>query len=165
MLSELNEINTEKKAPVLIIGCGNLLRGDDGVGPVLVRRLFELGLPPGVRLADGGTAGMDVAFAMEGAEEVIIVDACKSGGVAGDIFELPGEEIETPPLEGINLHAFRFDHAIAFGRWLLKERYPRKVTVFLIEAKQFEAGDNLSEPVKEAMEKLCHCLLGRYGKQ
>ena len=165
MLSELNEINTEKKAPVLIIGCGNLLRGDDGVGPVLVRRLFELGLPPGVRLADGGTAGMDVAFAMEGAEEVIIVDACKSGGVAGEIFELPGEEIETPPLEGINLHAFRFDHAIAFGRWLLKERYPRKVTVFLIEAKQFEAGDNLSEPVKEAMERLCHSLLGRYGKQ
>lgn len=165
MLRNLEETSTEQKAPVLIIGCGNLLRGDDGVGPVLVRRLFELGLPPGVRLADGGTAGMDVAFAMEGAGEVIIVDACKSGGVAGEIFELPGEEIETPPLEGINLHAFRFDHAIAFGRWLLKDKYPKKVTVFLIEAKQFAAGDNLSEPVREAMEKLCHELLGRYRKQ
>jgi hydrogenase maturation protease len=165
LLRDLEETSTEQKAPVLIIGCGNLLRGDDGVGPVLVRRLFELGLPPGVRLADGGTAGMDVAFAMDGAGEVIIVDACKSGGVAGEIFELPGEEIETPPLEGINLHAFRFDHAIAFGRWLLKDKYPKKVTVFLIEAKQFAAGDNLSEPVREAMEKLCRELLGRYRKQ
>lgn len=45
----------------LIIGCGNLLRGDDGVGPILIRRLWEIGLPEGVRVADGGTAGMDVA--------------------------------------------------------------------------------------------------------
>ncbi|PMP83831.1 MAG: peptidase M52, partial [Roseiflexus castenholzii] len=32
----------------LIIGCGNLLRGDDGVGPILIRRLWEIGLPEGV---------------------------------------------------------------------------------------------------------------------
>ena len=155
--------STTPKAPTLIIGCGNLLRGDDGVGPVLVRRLFELGLPPGIRLADGGTAGMDVAFAMEGARQVVIVDACKSGSQAGDIFEIPGEEIETPPLEAINLHAFRFDHAIAFGRWLLKERYPEKVTVFLIEAQQINPGEPLSEPVAQSMEKLCRLLLERYS--
>lgn len=154
---------TTPKAPILVIGCGNLLRGDDGVGPVLVRRLFELGLPPGIRLADGGTAGMDVAFAMEGARQVVIVDACKSGSEAGDIFEIPGEDIETPPLEGINLHAFRFDHAIAFGRWLLKERYPEKVTVFLIEAQQINPGEPLSEPVAQPMEKLCRLILERYG--
>ncbi|HEY9682979.1 MAG TPA: hydrogenase maturation protease [Oculatellaceae cyanobacterium] len=155
--------NAATVKPVLIIGCGNLLRGDDGVGPVLVRRLFELGLPPIVRLADGGTAGMDVAFAMDGAKEVIIVDACKSGGGAGTLYELPGEEIESPPLASINLHAFRFDHAIAFGRWLLKERYPEKVTVYLIEAASMEPGDSLSEPVKKAMEALCQTLIKRFS--
>lgn len=148
---------------VLVIGCGNLLRGDDGVGPILVRRLFELGLPPGLRLADGGTAGMDVAFAMAGADEVVIVDACKSGGEVGAIFELPGEEVETPPLQGINLHAFRFDHAIAFGHWLLKERYPAKVTVFLVEAGHFDTGQPLSAPVEAAMEHICQLLLERYA--
>lgn len=157
--------NSDARPPVLVIGCGNLLRGDDGVGPILVRRLFELGVPSGMRLADGGTAGMDVAFAMDGAREVVIVDACKSGSPPGEIFELPGEEVETPALEAINLHNFRFDHAIAFGRWLLKERYPRKVTVFLIEAEQFAPGDPLSLPVAEAMEKLCLELLRRYGNE
>ncbi|EUA52037.1 hydrogenase maturation protease family protein [Mycobacterium xenopi 3993] len=49
---------------MLIIGCGNLLRGDDGVGPIMVRHLWERGMPDGVRLVDGGTAGMDVAFQM-----------------------------------------------------------------------------------------------------
>lgn len=156
----------EKKAgidkTILVIGCGNLLRGDDGVGPVLIRRLFEIGLPPWVRLADGGTAGMDVAFAMDGASEVFIVDACKSGGEPGTLYELPGEEVEVPPLTGLNLHAFRFDHAIAFGRWLLKERYPEKITVFLIEAETTQPGDNLSDAVKESMEKLCRILLKRF---
>lgn len=148
---------------VLIIGCGNLLRGDDGVGPVLIRHLFELGLPEGIRLADGGTAGMDVAFAMEGADEVVIIDACKSGGDPGVIFELPGEEVETPPLTGINMHAFRFDHAIAFGHWLLKDRYPEKVTVFLIEGECFDPGELLSTAVQASMEKLAVLLMNRYG--
>ncbi|HMZ79592.1 MAG TPA: hydrogenase maturation protease, partial [Acidobacteriota bacterium] len=58
---------------ILIIGCGNLLRGDDAVGPILIRHLWEIGLPAGVRCADGGTAGMDVAFQMRGADQVIIV--------------------------------------------------------------------------------------------
>jgi len=147
----------------VIIGCGNLLRGDDGVGPLLIRRLWELGPPPGVRLADGGTAGMDVAFQMEGATDVIIVDACRTGAPPGTIFEVPGEEVETPPLTAINLHNFRWDHAIAFGRWLLKERFPQKVTVFLIEAQRLEPGMGLSPAVQAAMERLAADLMRRLG--
>ena len=69
----------------LIIGCGNLLRGDDAVGPVVVRRLLDRGLPAGVEVADGGTSGMDVAFRMRGAARVVLVDACTSGGEPGSI--------------------------------------------------------------------------------
>ncbi|HEY8395052.1 MAG TPA: hydrogenase maturation protease [Thermaerobacter sp.] len=148
----------------VIIGCGNLLRGDDGVGPLLIRRLWELGPPPGVRLADGGTAGMDVAFQIEGATEVIIVDACRTGAPPGTIFEVPGDEVETPPLTAINLHAFRWDHAIAFGRWLLKDRFPRQVTVFLIEAENVEPGMGLSPAVQAAMERLAANLMRRLGR-
>ncbi|HMQ54041.1 MAG TPA: hydrogenase maturation protease, partial [Anaerolineae bacterium] len=125
----------------LIIGCGNLLRGDDAVGPILVRIIWDLSLPPGVRLADGGTAGMDVAFKMRGADHVIIVDACQSGSPPGTLFKVPGAQLENlPPLTGLNLHAFRWEHALAFGRWLLKEEYPAKITVYLIEAGSLELG-------------------------
>lgn len=147
----------------LIVGCGNLLRSDDGVGPHLVRRLWDLGVPEGVRLADGGTAGMDVAFQMEGATELIIVDACRTGAPPGTLYEVPGEEVETPPLTALNLHAFRWDHALAFGRWLLKDRFPRKVTVFLIEAENLEPGVGLSPAVAAAMERLAAELLRRLG--
>ncbi len=143
----------------LIIGCGNLLRGDDGVGPVLIRQLWELGLPEGMRVADGGTAGMDVAFKMRGADRVIIVDAARTGAAPGTLFQVPGAELEQlPPLEGINLHAFRWDHALAFGRWLLKEEYPRDITVFLIEGEDFSHGAMLSPAVKASMERLARRL-------
>ncbi len=144
----------------LIIGCGNLLRGDDGVGPILVRHLAEIGTPPGVRLADGGTAGMDVAFNMRGADRVIIVDACQTGSEPGALFKVPGEKLEQlPPLEGINMHAFRWDHALAFGRWLLKEEYPQDIVVYLVEADSLEAGAPLTESVQTTMEQLAQTLI------
>ena len=144
----------------LIIGCGNLLRGDDGVGPLLIRHLWERELPAGVRLVDGGTAGMDVAFKMRGADRVILVDACRSGNEAGTLYRLPGAAVEQlPPLDGINQHAFRWDHALAFARWLLKDEYPREIHVYLIEIASLEPGVDLSPPVAQAMERLIELLL------
>jgi len=148
---------------IAIVGCGNLLRSDDGVGPLLIRKLWDLGVPPGIRLADGGTAGMDVVFQIGDAEEVIIIDACQTGAEPGTIYEVPGEEVETPPPAGINLHSFRWDHAISVGRWLLKDRFPKKVTVFLIEAENLEPGFGLSPTVEAAMERLAKELIRRLG--
>jgi len=153
-------------ADTLIIGCGNLLRGDDAVGPVLIRHLWELGLPNGVRCADGGTGGMDVAFQMRGVRHVILIDACVSGSEPGSLFCLPAEAVEhLPPLGGINLHAFRWDHALAFAHWLLKEDYPKRITVYLIEVQSLVIGDPLSPPVAEAMRKLAAMLLKQLSER
>jgi hydrogenase maturation protease len=145
---------------IVIIGCGNLLRGDDGVGPILIRHLWEAGIPEHVRLVDGGTAGMDVAFQMRGADEVILIDACRSDSPPGTLFKVPGAELENlPPLSEIHSHAFRWDHALAFGRWLLKEDYPKHITVYLIEVSDIRPGMELSAPVEQQMHRLVQHLL------
>ncbi|WP_462185808.1 MULTISPECIES: hydrogenase maturation protease [unclassified Frankia] len=139
---------------VAVIGCGNLLRGDDGVGPILVRRLAETGVPAGVRLVDGGTAGMDTAFAMRGARRVVVVDASRTGAKPGSVFEVPGAQLENLPLDALHPHAFRWDQALAFGRWLLGDGYPGDVVVYLIEAGGVEPGADLSPAVRRAMEQV-----------
>lgn len=140
---------------VLVVGCGNLLRGDDGVGPVLVRHLWDRGVPDGARLVDGGTAGMDVGFQMRGARRVVIVDASNTGVAPGTVYRVPGEELtDLPPLQGLHTHAFRWDHAIPFARWALGDACPTDITVFLIEAAAMELGAELSEPVSTSMEQV-----------
>lgn len=156
----MSEARPDAPPRVLVIGCGNILCGDDAAGPVAIRRMWDAGLPPAVRCADGGTGGMDVAFQMRGVPKVILIDACSSGSEPGTLFEVPGSEVEQlPPLTGINLHAFRWDHALAFARWLLKDEYPRDVTAYLIEAGQTAVGEPLSPAVDAAVNRLVERLL------
>lgn len=151
--------------PVLVVGCGNLLRGDDAVGPTLVRHLWDRGVPDHVELVDGGTAGMDVAFKMRGRRTVVIVDAARTGAEPGTVFRVPGEEVEElPPVTGLHQHAFRWDHALAVGRWLLKDAYPEQVVVYLVEAASLEPGAELTEPVRAAMERVIEHVLDEVGR-
>lgn len=158
MSSTPEDIDIDIEPPgteVLVVGCGNLLRGDDGVGPILVRHLWERGVPDGARLVDGGTAGMDVAFQMRGAERVVIIDASATGVAPGTLYRVPGAELENvPPLQGLHTHSFRWDHAIAFARWALADACPTDITVFLIEAGTVEMGAELTEPVVAGMEQV-----------
>ncbi|WP_340695810.1 hydrogenase maturation protease [Hydrogenobacter thermophilus] len=151
---------------VVIVGCGNPLRGDDGVGPRFVRYLWERGLPPNVKLVDGGTSGIDVIFHMENADEVIIVDACSTDQEPGTIFCVPSEEVEElPTIEEANLHSIKWYHAIALAKYLLNGKYPRKVSVYLIEGKNFEIGEDLSLEVKKAMEELADYVMKMHDIQ
>jgi hydrogenase maturation protease len=140
--------------PVLVVGCGNLLRGDDAIGPALVRRLWDRGVPQGVELVDGGTAGLDVAFKLRGRRLVIVVDACRTGAAPGTVFRVPGSEVEElPPVTGLHQHAFRWDHALAVGRWLLKDEYPADVLVVLVEAGGTGPGAPLSPAAERGLER------------
>ena len=66
----------------------------------------------------------------------------------------PDERQELPDLSTINLHSFRWDHALAFAHWLLKDEYPDDVVVYLIEAESLEFGEPLSATVSAAMDRL-----------
>jgi hydrogenase maturation protease len=145
---------------LLVVGCGNLLRGDDGVGPILIRHLWQRGVPDDVRLVDGGTAGMDVSFQMRGAHRVIIVDASTTGRKPGTVYRIPGPAVEElPPLSGLHTHMFRWDNALAFARWLLGDGYPADVTVYLIEAENLAPGAPLSERVETSMGTVLDLIL------
>ena len=150
-----DQLSAHPSNRIVVIGCGNILRGDDAVGPTLIRHLWEGGLPDTVTIVDGGTAGMDVAFKMRGASKVIIIDAAATGQEPGTIYRVPGAELEDlPPVDGLHTHNFRWDHALSFGRWLLADQYPEDITVFLIEVADTTHGADLSQPVADAMRKV-----------
>jgi hydrogenase maturation protease len=148
----------------VIVGCGNPVRGDDGVGPRLIRYLWERGLPPHVKLVDGGTSGIDVIFHMESADEVVIIDACYTGEKPGTVFRVPAEDVEElPSREEANLHSIKWYHAIALAKHLLNGKYPKSISVYLIEGKNFGIGETLSEEVENAMKELAEYIMKEHN--
>lgn len=137
---------------VAVIGCGNPLRGDDGVGPAVIARLRRLDLPGDVGLFDAGTDGMAVMYAARGARRLIVVDAREPDGAPGAIYEVPGNVLEAEPVHGVGLHAFRWDHALFVGRKLYGDAFPADVEVFLIEAGSLGYAAELTEPVARAAD-------------
>ncbi len=148
-----------------MVGCGNLLRGDDAAGPVLVRQLAAQDLPSGVRLVDGGTAGMDIAFAMRGVPRVIVVDASRVGVEPGTVHRVPGSELtDLRPPDG-SLHSFRWDQALGFATWLLKDEYPGDVTVYLVEGESFEPGAPLTGAVQASVDRIADAIVAEVSGQ
>ncbi len=149
---------------ISIVGCGNPVRGDDGVGPRLIRYLWELGVPPNINLVDGGTSGIDVIFHIKDSKKVIFIDACFSGEKPGTIYKVPADEIkELPSNEEANLHSIKWFHAIALANHILENEIPKDIEVFLIEGKNFEIGEELSKEVEESMKNLANYIINHYG--
>ncbi|NJM72507.1 MAG: hydrogenase maturation protease [Scytonema sp. RU_4_4] len=138
-----------------IIGCGNLNRSDDGVGVLIAQRLQKyLAQYPHshVRVYDCGTAGMEVMFQAKGSKQLIILDASSTGSEPGAVFKVPGKELEALAEPSYNLHDFRWDHALAAGRKIFKEDFPKEVTVYLIEAENLDFGLELSPVIQHSAD-------------
>src|SRR5215469_8725911 len=143
-------------AMIAVIGCGNPNRLDDGAGCQVVRALAALDLVnnPSLRLLDAGTDGLAVMFAAGGCQILIVVDACRSGSEPGTVFEVPGIELEQRYQPALNLHDFRWDHALFAGRKILRDSFPTEVVVLLIEVETTEYGIGLSPRVQAAVGKV-----------
>jgi coenzyme F420 hydrogenase subunit delta len=96
---------------VLIFGCGNILFGDDGFGPAVIKNLQQYPLPPEVGIMDVGTSIRDILFNLALSEkrprQLIIVDAVdKPGKQPGEVFEISVEEIPAKKTADFSLHQF-----------------------------------------------------------
>ena len=133
-----------------IIGCGNPNRTDDGVGPYVIKLLRDRDLPDNVVLFDGGTDGMGVMYQARGCSRLVIIDARIPDGNPGSIYEVPGDILERPPNQSLNLHDFRWDHALFAGRKIYGDAFPQDVTVLLVEAASLDMGLELTPEIERA---------------
>jgi hydrogenase maturation protease len=82
------ELNHEHSTEVLILGIGNVLMGDEGIGVHVVRELMNRPRPEGVACLDGGTGSFNLLEPMQHARKVILIDATIDGAPAGTVRRL-----------------------------------------------------------------------------
>jgi len=95
----------EPGAAVLVLGVGNVLMGDEGVGVHIVRRWEGEPELRGVRVLDGGTGGVSLLGEFDGVRAVVLIDATRDGRAAGSITYVQVETVAALP-RGLGAHDF-----------------------------------------------------------
>jgi len=133
----------------LILGIGNLLLGDEGVGVHVAHALAASQLPEGISVVEAGTAFLDVLPEIEKAERIFLIDAMEAGGPPGSVYRLPFDQCHHPDTLA-SLHGFDMSRVLYMAG---NERNP-EVVVFGIEPSRIEWGVELSEPVRLALPEV-----------
>ncbi len=137
-----------------IVACGNLLRGDDGLGAYVLMELTKSGVPRGVTLIEAGTGVLDILLHAEKDEKLVIIDAVKSGNPPGTIYRIPVNQLSASMGNGLTFHDLAPQDLLAMGRAMLGKDLSRRLIVLGVEVKSMEFGVGLSPEVKEALPKL-----------
>jgi len=141
----------------LVLGVGNLLLSDEGVGVHVARELMEMKLPPGVSVVEGGTGGLSLLPLIQGAERLIVIEAVKGEEAPGTVYRFDMDEIRDRGCGLItSVHSLGIREVLDLSALTGKERH---ATVIGIEPKSMEIGIELSDEVKAKMPLILHMVL------
>jgi hydrogenase maturation protease len=143
---------------VLILGLGNPLLGDEGIGVRVVEELKGRELPDGVAVIEGGTAGLGLIGLMEGYQQVIIVDAADMGYPPGRVVRFTPSEAQFKTAEApLSLHQIGLGEVLALAKAL--EVAPAELVIIGIQPSQMEGGAGLSPEVERAIPQIIRIIL------
>lgn len=144
-------MNASKRAePTIgVIGIGNRLMGDEGLGVEAVQAMGRRGLPEGVELVDGGTDPWSALSSAEDCRCLILLDAILGGGEPGSLYRLGLEEVDVGS-RVLSLHGVTLFHLLNYERLLGNEF--DEVVVLGMEPQRVEPGIGLSERCRQALE-------------
>ncbi len=138
---------------LIVLGLGNVLMGDDGLGVRAVERLARRFAPDGAtRVLDGGTLGLALLPYLEDAEEVLLVDAVRTRGAPGELVRMEAEEIA--PNFDVRLSPHEIGVVDLLRGASLSGRRPEVTVLLGIVPAQVEFGVHLSRAVEQALPKL-----------
>jgi hydrogenase maturation protease len=142
-------------AAVLVLGLGNILMRDEGLGVRVVEWLnHHYEFPSDVEVVDGGTLGLDLLPMVEDAQSLLVVDALEVGKSPGTIVQLRDEEVPAFMALKVSPHQTGLPDLLAAAQ--LRGRVPSEVVLLGAQIGDLGLGLEMSEPVAEQV-----CVLGQ----
>ena len=149
---------------ILVLGLGNILLKDEGVGVHIAQMLQELALPHNVEVVDGGTASLDVLLLAPGIEKLVVIDALRAGKEAGTIYKARLKSEERDKLEQIfssgsriSLHQIGLIDALAIAERM--NCAPKEIAIIGIEPKKIDCGLELTDDIKQKIPEIINTVL------
>ena len=138
---------------VLVLGVGNLVMGDDGVGIRVVQQLQrEYSFPRSVELVDGGTLGLDLLPVLEGRSHLIMVDAVETGKEPGTCVRLAGEELPIALETKLSPHQMGLKDLLSVAR--LMGQSPGEMVLIGVQPGSIQMGTEMTREVSLQVESM-----------
>jgi len=142
-----------------VLGLGNLVHRDDGVGVHAIQQLQrDERVPPGVMLLDGGTQGLSLIPHLSGLDRLIVIDAVDTGAAPGVVMRFANGALEGLPGKP-SVHQLGFADLMVAMK-LLGES-PAEVVVFGVQPASVEWGAELTESAAKALDGLLDAVIGQ----
>jgi hydrogenase maturation protease len=142
----------------LILGVGNLLMSDEGVGVHVIQRLVaDYQLPKDVQVLDGGTLGMDLLYYLEGVENLLLIDAVQARKDPGTLVRLEGDEVPAFMSLKISPHQMGVPDMLAAAH--LMDVYPQRIVLWGVQPELMEIGLELSPTVESKVDTIIENVL------
>ena len=138
---------------IVVLGIGNLLLKDEGVGVHLIQELEKETLPPNVELIDGGTSTLNVLPEIKGAKKIIVIDAMKAGDEPGSIYRCQPKDLIPASDAPVSLHHIDFLQALKMAK-LLGDDLEEQTVIYGVEPEEISWEIGLSPAIKKKMAKL-----------
>ena len=146
-------------ARTVVIGLGNPLMGDDGVGLAALAQLRDEWRLDGVELVDGATWGLALLPVIEDAERLVLVDAIAAHGQPGDIVELSRDRLPIYLSRKLSPHQVDLRDALAVAE--LRGRLPNDVVAIGVQPAAVTLGTELSAPVARQLDNLVRAVVAQ----
>jgi hydrogenase maturation protease len=146
---------------ILILGVGNLIMSDEGIGVHVANRMLEMELPPNVHVVEGGTDGFGLMNVIQEADRMILIDAVKGGGEPGSIYRF---DIEDCPADAnifkTSVHQISILEVITLSGLIGSTP---KTTIIGVEPKSLEMGMELSPEIEAKIPRVIRMALDEAG--
>ena len=153
----------EQAGKTLVLGIGNLVMSDDGVGVKVVQRLQrEHRFVDTVEIMDGGTLGLDLLPKIEGVERLIIIDAVETGEEPGTCIRLAGEELPIALETKVSPHQMGLKDLLSVAE--LMGNVPAEMVLIGIQPGSIEMDTELTPAVEAKVDELISMVLNELGK-
>lgn len=138
---------------MLLMGLGNIILRDEGLGVRTYERLLErYTLPPEVEAIDGGTLGLSLLAYLEDATDLLIIDAVRSGNPPGTIVRLEGAAIPTALTLKMSMHQAGLQELLAISA--IRGTTPQRIVLWGMEPAVMEPGLDLTESLAANLDTL-----------
>lgn len=146
-------VDSSASRSLLILGLGNVLCRDDGLGIAAVEELCRrYEAPAGVAILDGGTLGLALLAHVGDADDLVLVDAIRTETPAGSLVRLSGDEVAPAVRERLSVHQIGVADLLDGMRWLGLR--PRNLVLLGLVPETLEVGVGCSPAVAAALPRL-----------